>query len=43
MSGGEMDILVDTSAIAAILNKKDKYHEEARAALQGAREQDDGC
>lgn len=36
-----MDVLVDTSAIAATLNKKDDHHEEARRTLQAARERDD--
>lgn len=36
-----MEVLVDTSAIAATLNKKDDHHQHARETLQTARDRDD--
>lgn len=36
-----MDVLVDTSAIAATLNRKDENHEQARTTLQSARNHSD--
>jgi len=36
-----MEVLVDTSAIAAVLNKTDDHHQHARETLKATRDRDD--